>query len=226
MPHRVKILSVSSVARNVKRFACQKPSDYRFIPGQATLVAIGKKGWRHKQRPFTFTSLNSSPYLEFVIKIYKSNNGVTNELDKAKAGDFLLLREPFGSINYAGEGVFIAGGAGITPFIAILRQLTKDRILANNKLIFFNKTEEDIIMKKELKDMFKKRKENMILSLTDEEKKGYFCKRASREFFKEQISGFSQKFYICGPELFIIEVIKFLKQLGAKKSSIVVERDF
>jgi predicted ferric reductase len=26
----------------------------------------------------------------------------------------------FGAIEYKGEGVFIAGGAGVTPFIAIL----------------------------------------------------------------------------------------------------------
>jgi len=260
MPYRVKILGVSSVAKNVKRFACQKPrflklrvvfehyqnstrpsnhslqtsgilkvekpSDYRFIPGQATLVAIDKKGWRHKQRPFTFTSLNSSNHLEFIIKTYKGNKGVTNELDRAKAGDFLLIREPFGSINYAGEGVFIAGGAGITPFIAILKQLKKDMNLGSNKLIFFNKTEADIILKKELKEIFKSKRKNLILALTEQEKKGYFCKRASKLFFKENISDFSQKFYICGPELFIIDVIKFLKQLGAKKSSIVVERDF
>ncbi len=226
MPYRVKILSVSSIAKNVKRFAFEKPSDYMFIPGQATLVSIDKKGWRHKQRPFTLTSLNSSPYLEFTIKAYKDRKGVTNELDRAKAGDFLLIREPFGSINYQGKGIFIAGGAGITPFIAILRQLAKDRNLSANKLIFFNKTEADIILKKELKDIFKNKRKNLILSLTEEKKKGYFCKRASQEFFKENISNFRQKFYICGPGLFMIDVIRFLKQLGVKKTSIVVERDF
>jgi ferredoxin-NADP reductase len=31
--------------------------------------------------------------------------------------------------------VFIAGGAGVTPFIAILRQLQADDKIANNKLI-------------------------------------------------------------------------------------------
>jgi ferredoxin-NADP reductase len=41
----------------------------------------------------------------------------------------------FGAIEYKGEGVFIAGGAGVTPFIAILRQLQAENKIANNKLI-------------------------------------------------------------------------------------------
>jgi predicted ferric reductase len=39
----------------------------------------------------------------------------------------------FGAIEYKGEGVFIAGGAGVTPFIAILRQLqADDKLLTTN----------------------------------------------------------------------------------------------
>jgi ferredoxin-NADP reductase len=55
-----------------------------------------------------------------------------------------------GRIEYKGEGVFIAGGAGVTPFIAILRQLQAENKIANNKLIFTNKTANDIILKKNL----------------------------------------------------------------------------
>jgi hypothetical protein len=50
------------------------------------------------------------------------------------------IRDVWGAIEYKGEGVFIAG-AGVTPF-KILRQLqVDDDKIANNKLIFTNKTE-------------------------------------------------------------------------------------
>jgi ferredoxin-NADP reductase len=87
------------------------------------------------KRPFTFTSLNDNDYLEFIIKIYDSNDGVTRELGKLKQGDELLIHDVWGAIEYKGEGVFIAGGAGVTPFIAILRQLQAENKIANNKLI-------------------------------------------------------------------------------------------
>jgi ferredoxin-NADP reductase len=153
MDYIVKITDIENVTHDVKRFCCEKPKDYHFIPGQATEVSINKVGWQEERRPFTFTSLNDSPYLEFVIKIYSDHRGVTNELDALKPGDELIVRDVWGAIEYKGPGYFIAGGAGITPFIAILRQLKKENELKNNKLFFSNKTEADIILHNELSGM-------------------------------------------------------------------------
>jgi ferredoxin-NADP reductase len=89
----------------------------------------------------------------------------------------------FGAIEYKGEGVFIAGGAGVTPFIAILRQLQAENKIANNKLIFTNKTANDIILKKEFNDMLGK---NFINTLTDEQKEGYENRRIDYDFLKEK----------------------------------------
>jgi ferredoxin-NADP reductase len=89
----------------------------------------------NEKRPFTFTSLNDNDYLEFIIKIYDSNDGVTRELGKLKQGDELLIHDVWGAIEYKGEEI-IAGGAGVTPFIAILRQLQAENKIANNKLFY------------------------------------------------------------------------------------------
>ena len=117
--HIVKILETEYVTHNVKRFKLSKPDSYKFKPGQATDIVINLPGWKEERRPFTFTGLNDWDTLEFTIKIYNDHNGVTNELGKLHAGDELILHDVFGAINYKGEGVFIAGGAGVTPFIAI-----------------------------------------------------------------------------------------------------------
>ena len=133
--HLVKILSIESVTHDVRRYKLEKPQNYSFIPGQATEIAINKPGWKNERRPFTFTSLNDWDHLEFTIKSYPQRNGVTNQLLQLKQGDELLLHDVWGAIQYKGEGTFIAGGAGITPFIAIFRQLHKDGKLGNNKII-------------------------------------------------------------------------------------------
>ena len=105
-------------------------------------------------RPFTFTSLNEWPYLEFLIKIYNEHNGVTRQLGKTNKGSELILHDVFGAIQYKEPGIFIAGGAGITPFIAIFRALHKQkRLLPGNALIFSNKTTDDIILGEELTKM-------------------------------------------------------------------------
>ena len=168
--HYVKILSVENVTHNVRRYQLSKPDSYQFKPGQATDIVINLPKWKEERRPFTFTSLNDWDYLEFTIKSYTDHDGVTNQLGKLHAGDELILHDVFGAINYKGEGVFIAGGAGVTPFIAIFRQLQKDGKLGNNKLIFSNRTSKDIILKDEFEKMLG---DNFINTLTDEKTDQY-----------------------------------------------------
>ena len=100
-----------------------------------------------EKRPFTFTCLPNDDYLEFTIKTYPSHKGVTNELLQLKQEDELILHDVFGAIAYKGEGVFIAGGAGVTPFISIFRFLRSKNEIGGNKLIFANKRKADIILK-------------------------------------------------------------------------------
>src|ERR1035437_1438822 len=121
--HVVKIQSIEFITHNVLKIIMDRPPHYNFTPGQATDVTINKPGWKRKKNPFTFTSLPENEFLEFNIKTYPERKGVTNELLKLKAGDELILHEVFGAITYKGQGVFIAGGAGITPFVSIFRFL-------------------------------------------------------------------------------------------------------
>jgi hypothetical protein len=219
--HIVKIISVEPVTHDVIRFKVEKPEGYIFVSGQATDMSINTPELKKEKRPFTFTSLNDDKDLEFTIKIYDSHNGVTKELGKLKQGDELIIGDVWGAIEYKGEGVFIAGGAGVTPFIAILRQLQAENKIANNKLIFTNKTEKDIILKKEFKEMLGK---NFITTLTDEKKEGYENNRIDYTFLKEKIDNFKQHFYVCGPPELVTAISEALTQLGAKTDAVIFEK--
>jgi ferredoxin-NADP reductase len=218
--HIVKILETEYVTHNVKRFKLSKPDSYKFKPGQATDIVINLPDWKEERRPFTFTSLNDWDHLEFTIKIYNDHNGVTNELGKLHAGDELILHDIWGAINYKGEGTFIAGGAGVTPFIAILRQLQKDEKLASNRLIFSNRTTKDIILGDEFEKMLG---ENFINIITGEKTKKYDNRKIDESYLKEKIKDLSQYFYICGPDAMIESVKENLLHLGADKNKIVIE---
>ena len=146
----VKILETHYITHDVKRFVVERPAGYDFIPGQATEVAINLPEWKDQLRPFTFTSIREHGFLEFMIKIYNDHDGVTNMLGRTHAGSELILHEAFGAIQYKGPGVFLAGGAGITPFISIFRHLYTHKNLHGNKLIYSNKTSEDVIVEDEL----------------------------------------------------------------------------
>lgn len=218
--HIVKILECEFVTHNVKRFKLNKPAHYVFKPGQATDIVINEPEWKAERRPFTFTGLNDWDHLEFTIKIYHDHNGVTNRLGTLKAGDELIVHDIWGAIHYKGEGTFIAGGAGVTPFIAILRQLQKDGALGQNQLIFSNKTSKDIILREE----FEKMLENRFINTLTEEKTGrYDNRKIDKAYLREKIHNLSQYFYICGPDAMVEDIANDLRELGVEKSRIVTE---
>ena len=218
--HIVKIRSIKKVNHNVLGIEMEKPANYTFTPGQATEVAINKKKWKEEKRPFTFTSLPEDEYLEFTIKTYPSHKGVTNELLSLEPGDELIIHDVWGAISYKGHGVFIAGGAGITPFLSIFRYLKTINNLDGNQLIFANKTKADIIHERELKKLLG---DAFINILSDETHAGFAHGMISEDFLKKSITNFDKIFYVCGPPPMMNAVQKILTRLGVGDNSVVVE---
>lgn len=218
--HIVKIQSIEKITYDVLKIVTEKPKKYTFTPGQATEISINKNGWKDKKNPFTFTCLPEDNYLEFTIKIYPSHKGVTNELLHLKINDELILHEVFGAINYKGEGVFIAGGAGVTPFISIFRNLELNDEIGNNTLIFANKTKNDIILKVEFEKLLGT---NFINILSDEKVEGYANGQITKDFIKANCGGTNKLFYLCGPPPMMEAIEKQLANLQVAKKSIIKE---
>jgi ferredoxin-NADP reductase len=218
----VKIISTQYVTHNVKQFRLEKPAGYTFTPGQATELSVNQPGWKDKKNPFTFTCLTDDPYLEFTIKIYPdSEEGVTNQLSKLAVGDELIIRDAWGAIEYKGPGYFIAGGAGITPFIAILRDLNRKGELAGNKLFFSNKTDSDIILADELKSMLGA---DALFLISSQKDSVHDTRRIDEAFLKAEVSDFTKHFYVCGPDAMVEQINGILKRMGADADSVVFER--
>ena len=221
MKHRTTILMTEFVTHDVKRFIVKKTETFSFTPGQGVELVIDQKKWREEEgRPFTPTSLKADEVLEFTIKRYPEHKGVTDKLHTLKAGDNLLMSDPFGTISYKGPGVFIAGGAGITPFLAIFRQLAVEDAVTGQTLIFSNKTPADIICEKELRHYFGSR---CHLVCTREKSKEYENTRINREYLQKILSDTKQYVYICGPDKFVEAVNAIIMELGFATETIVYE---
>jgi len=219
-PYTVKIKSIQRVTHDVLKIVTEKPAHFKFTPGQATEISINKEGWQNEKRPFTFTCLPYSDFLEFTIKTYPSHKGVTNEILKLKINDELILHDVFGAITYKGEGVFIAGGAGVTPFISIFRYLKSQREIGDNKLIFANKSKDDIILKEEFENTLGK---NFINILSEEKVDGYAHGQITAGFLKAYIGKSTKNVYICGPPPMMEAIEKQLIRLKIDKKQIIKE---
>ena len=221
MNHPVTLLMSQFVTHDVKHFIVSKPEGFSIVPGQGVELAVNRPGLREQGRPFTPTGLADDRVLEFTIKAYPDHAGVTQALHQLEPGAELLMSEPFGTIRYEGPGVFIAGGAGITPFLAILRDLAGKGELDGQTLIFSNKTPRDVICERELRHGLGER---CILTCTGAAAPGYENRRVDRAFLEEMVSDFTQRFYLCGPPPFMDAINAALTDLGAHSESLVFER--
>ena len=221
MEYHATILMTEFVTHDVKRFVITRPDGFTFHPGQGVELSIDDPRWLDIKRPFTPTSLPDDEVLEFTIKGYPEHKGMTVQLHQLSAGAKLLMSEPFGTIQYKGPGTFIAAGAGITPFLAIIRRLARDNQLGNHSLLFSNKGPADIICEQELSHYLGEAATFICTRTSD-------CRcqhlRIDRDFLQQYVSDIKQHFYVCGPPPFVGAINSALQDLGANPDALIFER--
>ncbi|SOE17895.1 hypothetical protein SAMN05877838_2800 [Hoeflea halophila] len=220
MAHTLAISKIENITHNVRQFTFEKPDGFEFTPGQAAEVGIDKDGWRDSDNPFTFTALPEWDELQFTIKIYPSHDGLTEQIGQLKVGDSFIIGDPWGTIKYKGKGTFIAGGAGVTPFIAILRMLRERGELSGHRLIFSNKREADIILRNEFDAMLGL---EVIYVLSDEKKDGFEHGRIDKDMLQRLIGSTDEQFYVCGPDDMVDDINAALKDMGADPDGLTFE---
>ena len=216
--HRVRILGRERLNHNVTAWTCARPEGYAFRPGEACRLAVDADGWRDQDRPFTMSSLPDAPALDWVIKTYPDHDGMTERLDACEVGDTLLMGEPGGYFHDRGPGVFLAGGAGVTPFLAILRDLKRSGGTEGYRLLFSNSTAADVFLKTELDGLLGR---DAVYQVTGEDAAFADRRRIDHGYLAEKIGSFEQFFYVCGPPGFSEDLRPVLLELGAAEDKII-----
>ena len=223
MSHTLILQSIRPVTHDVNELTFERPDGYEFTPGQATDFALDRDGWRDEKRPFTFTSLPGAEHLQFTIKSYPSHNGVTEQIGQMQGGESVIIADPWGAIEDKGPGTFIAGGAGLTPFLSILRARQAEHgTLDGYRLIFSNSCEKDIILREELEAMPGLK---LDLVLTDEEVEGLHYGQVDGEFLEQAGVDFNGVVYLCGPPPMEEALATALKARGVSDDRLVREED-
>ncbi|MCZ4347497.1 hypothetical protein [Devosia neptuniae] len=146
---------------------------------------------------------------------------MTNALLGGEAGDHLLTGDAWGTIQYQRPGTFVAGGAGVTPFIAILRDLQAKDTLKGNRLIASHKTERDII----LRDAFEAMEGlETLWTVTGDIASKLAAERIDKAFLSKHVTDLDQRFYLCGPDAMVSDLREALEALGADVSSVTWEK--
>nr|XP_054413797.1 cytochrome b5 reductase 4 isoform X9 [Pongo abelii] len=154
--------------------------------------------------------LPNNKYIYFLIKIYPTGL-FTSELDRLQIGDFVSVSSPEGNFKISKfqeleELFLLAAGTGFTPMVKILNYaLTDIPSLRKVKLMFFNKTEDDIIWRSQLEKLAFKDKRldvEFVLSAPTSEwngKQGHISPALLSEFLKRNLDKSKVLVCICGP---------------------------
>ncbi len=220
MKFRMTLKHIEPVTHDTHHLVFDRPEGFEYSPGQGVELRLLKDGWEDEGRPFTPVTLPHEPTLEFIIKSYPDHHGVTEQISVMKAGDEVEIKGPFGAISDQGPGVFIAGGAGITPMIAVLRKRLHDHgTLEGSTLVFANKTEADIIWR----DRFEAMKGLRTAFVADERGTSVPQQRLDRDYLRQFVEP-DRRCYLCGPPPMMDAVREALHDLGVKDDRIVEEK--
>ncbi len=146
-----KVVEVNNVHESVAELVLKPvgiPISYN--AGQFAHLSLASLAVDNEAHPFSFASANNGPYVRFAIKAL---GDYTTNIKNVQVGDSAYLEGPYGNFSYLDSAnkkqIWIAGGAGITPFLSMARSLSKK---SSREIILFYAAEdiEDAVFLREL----------------------------------------------------------------------------
>ena len=237
-----EIIDLSPTAKALRYFL-KEPIPFQ--PGQFFMVEFHLKkenGFKIKdnkseiqKRAFSISSSPNSPYLEITVK--KTHSPFVSDylVSYLKKGEGAKFTGPYGHFAFNPEKtnpnlLFIAAGSGIAPLIGILRFIDENKLSINTHLIYSNKTEDEILWRKEMEEISKRNKHiKHTFTLTQDGKNSLWQGtkgRINKNMVLQIISSWKKEnidCYICGPLEFTKEMEEILKNNGIPKENIKYE---
>ncbi|XP_071597528.1 cytochrome b5 reductase 4 isoform X6 [Heliangelus exortis] len=240
---KCKLVSKTEVTHDTKLFCLMLPkSTHLHVPKGRHVYLKQIIAGTEIVKPYTpvlpFLPLNfkepshhEGACIYLMIKIY-SCGLFTQALDHLQIGDYISVSNPEGNFKktqiQTSEDVFLlAAGTGFTPMVKLLDfALSEVSCLRTLKLIFFNKTEDDILWRNQLEELALKDKRfevQFILSQPTKDwlgKQGKISSSLLSEFVKRSKKDSKVLICICGPTPFTEQGVQYLKDLGYSQEEI------
>jgi len=204
------------------RFTPEAGAGLSFVPGQFAYLSVDARGLR-EPHPFTIAGGRNGE-LEFDIK------GVgdwTRELPTVTTGSRARLHGPFGAFTTRGLDpdrplLLLAGGIGITPFLAMVRDLAATASSRQVRLVWSVNVAQDAFARAEL-DRLASRLPNLQVTVRVTQAQGVLDQTA----FVGLLGGADlarTEAFLCGPPPFMAAMERHLRGLGLPKRQVHQER--
>lgn len=147
---RAELVDIQELAPDIRRFTFRPEHGAEFLPGQYAILHLGP-GLR---RAYSMSNLPDGETLQVISRRYPGGVG-SNALAAMQPGQSLTIEAPFGTCTLQlrpGRKIFVAGGTGISPILALVSQAARDGVdfAAPVDVIYCARTPADLAAQDEL----------------------------------------------------------------------------
>lgn len=232
--HETRLLRRETVAEGTMAFHFYKPSGFRHQAGQSlllTLVNPPETDGEGNSRTFTVASAPHEP--ELMIATRMRDTAFKRVLKTAPIGTTVSIDGPNGELvvhdDTARAAVFLAGGIGITPFLAMVRHAAKERLPHRLYLFYANRRPEDAAFLAELQKLEQSNPNYRLIAIMGEPEKSAqrwsgetgFIRRELLERHLADIT--SPLYYFAGPPSMTMAMQKMLRDIGIDEQAMRYE---
>ncbi|MFP4466880.1 MAG: ferric reductase-like transmembrane domain-containing protein [Candidatus Goldiibacteriota bacterium] len=229
-PYRVMNVKQEAPGVHTVKMAGKNGKGFSHLPGQFQFIRFFSRGLPREEHHFTISS--SPAQGGYTASTIKALGDFTSAVGQLKPGDKAVVDAPYGRFSYVlhpeNDIVFIAGGAGITPIMSMLRHMRDTAADKKICLLYSNKNAESIIFRGELEKMAAGAlpgftlvhilEDNSKMKNAEQGRLGFeiinrYCSENARE----------KAYYICGPAPLISSSAASVRRLGALYSRIHTE---
>lgn len=182
-------------------------SSFEFLPGQYVNIEVPGTS---QTRSYSYSSQPGTGEAEFLIKLVPGGLMSTYLKDQAAVGGTLNIVTPIGSFylrEVQRELIFIAGGTGIAPFMAMFEKLKADKNTTPIHLFYGATTAENVVEQERLKAFSEIMPLKIHTCTSDEQAKGHDKGFVTQWINKEILGETAHDIYICGPNM-MVEAVK------------------
>ena len=129
----VRVAAITQVAEKVKRFRLERVDggEMPIFSGGSHVVVAMRDGDILRRNTYSLMSSprDTSAYELSILRVENSRGGSAFLHEKLKVGDTLVISQPVNLFPFDVRGrkhLFMAGGIGITPFMAMMDQMTRE----------------------------------------------------------------------------------------------------
>ena len=222
--HRFQVKDVVMETPNLYsvHISGRKMESYKFNAGQfANLTFLQKGMWF--THPFSYSKAYDGKSLRFTVKAL---GDFTTKAHKLQKGTKVILDGPLGLFtkhkSKKNKFLFLAGGVGITPIVALMQELAKEK--KDMVLIYSAKNYQDFAFIPEVNATSSKN--YFVVSRESEALKPKFeAGHIDAEKIQRLVPDFKERaIYLCGPEHMMRGVQTALATLNVPKKDVHLER--